>query len=233
MTTGTESVHAYNYILSTIPIVELGRLTELAPNIDLKYSTVVLVGLGLRRPQSDWASGVSWAYFPSPELCFYRCTFLSNFSTQMTPDCDKYWSVLCEIGVRNDEKIDEEDILRKTIDGRLTSENTTVISLSENSSISGLISRNVFSSRDQVVDQWSRVLHYGYPIPTLTRDEELRKAHALFEPQSIYSRGRFGGWKYEAANQDHSFAMGYELINRWLFGTPETVYNTGVQLQDQ
>lgn len=115
--TGAESIHAYDCILSTIPITELGRLTKLAPNIELKYSTVVLVGLGLRQPQSDWASDVSWVYFPSPELCFYRCTFLSNFSTHMTPDCDKYWSLLCEIGLRHDEEVDEEAISQKTIDG--------------------------------------------------------------------------------------------------------------------
>uniref|UniRef100_A0A914XM40 Amine oxidase domain-containing protein n=1 Tax=Plectus sambesii TaxID=2011161 RepID=A0A914XM40_9BILA len=211
--TAAETIHAYDCILSTIPITELGRLTQLAPTMDLKYSTVVLVGLGLRRPQSEWASDVRWVYFPSPELCFYRCTFLSNFSTHMTPDFDKYWSLLCEIGLRHDEQFDEEEILQKTIDG--------------------LISRNVFSSKEQVVDRWLCVLHYGYPIPTLTRDEELRKAHAQFEPKNIYSRGRFGGWKYEFANQDHSFAMGYEFIDRWLLQTPETVYNTGLQSQCQ
>jgi hypothetical protein len=44
----------------------------------------------------------------------------------------------------------------------------------------------------------------------------------MFERRGVFSRGRFGAWKYEVSNQDHSFAQGVEAVDRWLHGTPET-----------
>jgi len=41
------------------------------------------------------------------------------------------------------------------------------------------------------------------------------------EQHDIYSRGRFGAWKYEVSNQDHSFMQGVEAVNRLASGTEE------------
>ena len=38
------------------------------------------------------------------------------------------------------------------------------------------------------------------------------------ERVGIFSRGRFGAWKYEVSNQDHSFAQGYEWATRVVRG---------------
>ena len=40
----------------------------------------------------------------------------------------------------------------------------------------------------------------------------------------IYSRGRFGAWRYEIGNTDHSVMMGVELADLLVSGQPETTW---------
>jgi hypothetical protein len=42
------------------------------------------------------------------------------------------------------------------------------------------------------------------------------------EQSSILSRGRFGAWRYEVSNQDHSSLQGVEAVDRILLGITET-----------
>ena len=58
-------------------------------------------------------------------------------------------------------------------------------------------------------------------MPTLGRDRALAEIRPRFEERDVFSRGRFGAWKYEVSNQDHSFAQGVEAVDRWLDGAPE------------
>lgn len=77
----------------------------------------MLVGIGLEKPQSEFAKTVTWAYFPDPKTIFYRCTLLSNFSPFMVPDAEKHWSILCEIGLKPEDDVDEKEFVEKTIQG--------------------------------------------------------------------------------------------------------------------
>jgi UDP-galactopyranose mutase len=44
------------------------------------------------------------------------------------------------------------------------------------------------------------------------------------EARDVYSRGRFGGWKYEVANMDHSVMQGVEWAERMVLGREERTY---------
>lgn len=76
----------------------------------------------------------------------------------------------------------------------------------------------------QVLSTWHYRAPYGYPTPTLGRDAALNALQPALERHKIYSRGRFGGWKYEVSNQDHSLMQGVELVNRLALGVPEVTY---------
>ena len=64
-----------------------------------------------------------------------------------------------------------------------------------------------------------RRLEHGYPTPHLNRDGVIAQALPWLREHNIWSRGRFGSWKYEVGNQDHSLMLGVECADNVLFGT--------------
>jgi len=77
---------------------------------------------------------------------------------------------------------------------------------------------------DEIVSTWTYRAKYGYPTPGLNRDKALGQILPALETDNIYSRGRFGAWKYEVSNQDHSFMQGLEVVERLLHGQPEITF---------
>jgi hypothetical protein len=76
--------------------------------------------------------------------------------------------------------------------------------------------------RANIVSRWCYYADYSYPTPSVERDDILSDVMPWLEARDIYSRGRFGMWKYEVANTDHSLMQGVELVNRLLLGEKET-----------
>jgi hypothetical protein len=83
------------------------------------------------------------------------------------------------------------------------------------------LNTGLIHDRSQIVSQWSYVAEHGYPTPSLQRNALLSKIEPELKKAGVGSRGRFGAWKYEVSNQDHSFMQGVEWVNSVLFDVPE------------
>jgi hypothetical protein len=91
--------------------------------------------------------------------------------------------------------------------------------------IQGYIDTGLIEAKDRKNIQSVHTIDidYSYPVPTLERDKALAIIQPWLESKHIYSRGRFGAWKYEVANMDHSAVQGMEIIDKLLLGHDETM----------
>jgi hypothetical protein len=94
--------------------------------------------------------------------------------------------------------------------------------------IAGLIRAGILEEgdEDRVISRYHRLVDYSYPIPTLERDRALKVLQPALLEQNIYSRGRFGAWRYEIGNMDHSVMMGVEAVGHALSGENESVFHS-------
>lgn len=92
-------------------------------------------------------------------------------------------------------------------------------------SIQGLINTEMIQPEDEIVSTYHRRFDHGYPTPSLEREGVLKELLPALEAKSIYSRGRFGSWRYEVGNQDHSFMLGVEAADHIVNGAVELTLN--------
>ncbi len=71
--------------------------------------------------------------------------------------------------------------------------------------IKGLIETDLLVPEDEIVSTYVRRFDHGYPTPHLDRNDALANILPYLQDKDIYSRGRFGSWKYEVGNQDHRY----------------------------
>jgi len=201
---------SYDILISTMPIDKLcndflsaevpGGIKKAAAN--LLHSGGYMVGIGIKQ---KCPSTKSWMYFPESNCPFYRATYLSNYSPYMTPDNDRYYSILAETSYSEFKPVDGKTIVEDTIQGLINV---------------GMMSE---ADRKDVVSTWVFDAKYSYPTPSVARDDILSQVIPYLEENlSIYSRGRFGMWKYEVSNTDHSLMQGVEVVNRLVLNEPET-----------
>jgi protoporphyrinogen oxidase len=159
------------------------------------YSSTNIIGLGIRGEKPAHLDKMCWMYFPDGNSPFYRATVFSNYSPNHAPA--GHWSLMLEVS---------ESARYKPVD------QATLL----DECVRGCIASQLLSADDVIVSKWHKRLSKGYPTPFIGRNELLARVSPALEARGILSRGRFGGWKYEVANQDHSMMQGVEAVERAL-----------------
>lgn len=193
--------------VARIQTADQASRARLGRALGLRHTSTHVVGVGLRgQPPAD-LQGKSWIYFPDHRQPFHRVTLFSGYSDDHVPDPTAMWSLLCETSDAPSALRSRDEVVASTVDA--------------------LVDLGWLAHKD-VLSRWHRLLPHGYPIPSLDRDAILADVQPWLQAHGIFSRGRFGGWKYEVANQDHSYSQGVEVIDQVLFGVPESTYSSRI-----
>jgi protoporphyrinogen oxidase len=188
----------FRKLISTIPLNHLITMTtgivdsQIAEK--LLYSSTHVVGFGMQGKPPDSVAKKCWMYFPERNSPYYRVTVFSNYSPYNVPRPGEQWSLMAEIAESPYAKLNTETLVDQTK--------------------KALIEDGLLTNPSAVITTVHRRIPQGYPTPFLGRDDIVDAALRAFENRMIFSRGRFGAWKYEVANQDHSFSQGKECAER-------------------
>ena len=202
---------SYDVLISTAPLDLLAGMLKPANNklreaaTLLEHNDLLVLGIGLKKKID---TGKCWVYFADPEMPCYRATFFSHYSPFNVPngDTEQYSSLMCEMSIPVGQKIDIDGIYERML--------------------AGLIRSKILDEADRgrIISRYHRLVKYSYPIPTLDRDRALAVLQPALMQLGIYSRGRFGAWRYEIGNMDHSVMMGVEAANHIVSGEKELVF---------
>ena len=230
---GRRRLVRYNRLLNTLPLdVFVGLCRGFSSESEEKevskakemlwHSSTHVVGLGVRGPNPHGSK--CWLYFPEDNCPFYRATVFSNYAPEGNVPAagvrlrtlrlaggggvdaaareGPYWSLMLEVS---------ESARFKPVDATRVVEDV----------INGCVATGLLRPEDEIVSTHHRRVEYGYPTPSLERDAALVRLLPMLRAKSVWSRGRFGSWRYEVANQDHSLALGVECVDNMAFGTEE------------
>ncbi len=200
---------SYDALVSTMPLDLLVAALNAPPPVlaaaatQLRHNGVYMVGVGYELPLSD---DRSWMYFPQPDVPFYRVTNFAKYAAANVPEGDvgRYSSFMTESSF-SDHKPEPRAGLEERVER-------------------GLRGTGVVEGRPEVASVHVERIEYAYPVPTLGRDGALAVLQPWLSEHAIYSRGRFGAWRYEAGNMDHAVKMGVDVARRLITGADEQLW---------
>lgn len=187
----------YDELLSTMPLDSLLHVitpSQLNKPFPLHFSFVAIVGIGVRGDVPERLRTKCWIYFPEDKAPFFRATVFSNYSPYNAPAGT--WSLMTELSGSLYRPFPKGDLVDLVLFGARAT--------------------HLITKQDTIVDTWLFQTHHGYPTPTLNRDRFLDTILPHLAKNHVFSRGRFGAWKYEVSNQDHTFMQGVEWVNHVL-----------------
>jgi protoporphyrinogen oxidase len=206
ITTVDQQSYQYDYLISSLPITKLLEITnhplEKSVKKNLFASAVQIIGLGIKGKTPNQLKTKCWMYFPEKDIPFFRATVFSNYSKNHVPNANNQWSLMCEVSqTKHTNFKNTKNIIKDVIDGA--------------------IKAKLIVSKQDVIHTWLHTEKLGYPTPTISRNKVIDKTLKLLMKEKIYSRGRFGAWKYEVSNMDHTFMQGVEAVEHILNNKPE------------
>lgn len=226
----------YESLISTIPLDFTLRMCGKDDwAAGLTHSNSHVIGLGIRGINPHGLK--CWLYFPEDNCPFYRATIFSHYAEKNCPEASKmlptlclgdgetgptdssplpgpYHSLMFEVCESSMRPVDQQKTL---LGGAAGSWPQVVLETMKGAIASGLMEANA-----EIVSIYHRRIEHGYPTPTVERDGVLNQALPWLQMHDVWSRGRFGDYKYEVANQDHSLMLGVEAVDNILFGTMES-----------
>jgi UDP-galactopyranose mutase len=203
--------HEYDALISTMPLdLLVGKLSDRPDALveaarDLRHNNVYMVGVGYEAPLAD---DKSWMYFPQDTTPFYRATNFAKYAPANVPGADvsRFCAYMTETSY-SDVKHEPRDGLEQRVEA-------------------GLRAAGVVEGRPPVVSIHVEDIKYAYPVPTVGRDAALDLIQPWLTERGIYSRGRFGSWRYEIGNMDHAVKMGIDAAHRVVEDRDEELFAT-------
>lgn len=177
--TGGGSVR-YDQLVSSIPLVTLGRLLQGVPTALRRYwarlrcTAVVAVHVAVRRERP--APRRHWVYFSDPRLCFFRVGFPTNFSECLAPPGTML-------------------LYAETTQpaGRRIAPHRLVARVLRDLRHIGLL-----GARGDLLAAYPVYIPIAYIVYDRYHQEATDQIHQFLREQHIWSIGRYGRWQYTA-----------------------------------